>query len=67
MLWGAAGGDWVVSEIHLGRGEGAVRYYWETVAREIDQFNSQHRRGVTNEYGTRTTKEGSEAGGTGRE
>lgn len=50
-----------MSEVYLGRGEGAVRYYWEMVAREIDQFNSQYRRGVTNEYGTRTTEESSQA------
>jgi len=67
VLWGAAGGNRLMSEVYLGRGERASRSYWEMVAREIDQFNSQHRRGVTNEYGTRTTEEGSEAGGTGRE
>lgn len=50
-----------MSEVYLGRGEGAVRYYWEMVAREIDQFNAQSRRGVTNEYGTRTTEESSQA------
>ncbi len=61
MLWGAAGGNRLMSEVYLGRGEGAVRYYWEMVAREIDQFNAQYRRGVTNEYGTRTTEEAGQA------
>jgi hypothetical protein len=61
VLWGAAGGNRLMSEVYLGRGERASRSYWEMVAREIDQFNSQHRRGVTNEYGTRTTKEAGQA------
>ena len=61
MLWGAAGGNRLMSEVYLGRGEGASRSYWEMVAREIDQFNSQYRRGVTNEYGTRTTEETGQA------
>ena len=61
MLWGAAGGNRLMSEVYLGRGERASRSYWEMVAREIDQFNSQYRRGVTNEYGTRTTEEAGQA------
>ena len=42
------------SETRVGRGEYAAMAYWEMVAKEIGQFNSNVREGVTDKYGTRT-------------
>ena len=52
------------SETRVGRGEYAAMAYWEMVAREIGQFNSNVREGVRVDHGTRTkAKERSEGAG----
>ena len=52
------------SETRVGRGEYAAMAYWEMVAREIGQFNSNVREGVKVDHGTRTkAKERSEGAG----
>ena len=52
------------SETRVGRGEYAAMAYWEMVAREIGQFNSNVREGVRVDHGTRTKEEsGSQAAG----
>ncbi len=54
----------MLSEVRVDQGQAYVVAYWEMVAREIGQFNSRVREGVTNEYGTRTqAKERSQAAG----
>ena len=44
----------------VGRGEAFVSAYWEMVAREIGQFNSNVREGVRVDHGTRTKEESSD-------
>ena len=48
------------SETRVGRGEYAAMAYWEMVAREIGQFNSNVREGVRVDHGTRTKEESSD-------
>ena len=54
----------MLSEVRVDQGQAYMRAYWEMVAREIGQFNSNVREGVKVDHGTRTkAKERSEGAG----
>ena len=54
------------SEVRVDQGQAYVLAYWEMVAKEIGQFNSNVREGVRVDHGTRTkTESGSQAAGSG--
>ena len=54
----------MLSEVRVDQGQAYVLAYWEMVAKEIGQFNSNVREGVKVDHGTRTkAKERSEGAG----